>query len=82
MSASFSSGAALFNSIRKRKSISKLAEINAYEGRGLHFLGDRSPFRREGAQGDTSVRASDACNNRPIFQSKCSYDVYVKNNRL
>lgn len=79
---SFSSVTALFNSIMKRKSISNFVEVNACEGSKLHFLGDRSQFQCWRAQGDTPVPSSDLCNHGQIFQGKCRYNVYVKNNRL
>ena len=79
---SFSSVTALFNSIMKRKSISNFAEVNACEGSKLHFLGDGSQFWCWRAQGDTLVPGSDLHNHGQIFLGKCSYNVYVKNNRL
>lgn len=79
---SFSSVTALFNSIMKRKSISNFVEVNACEGSKSHFLSERSQFRCGRAQGDTRVPGSDLRNQGQIFQGKCSYNVYVKNNRL
>lgn len=79
---SFSSVSTLFNSIMKRKSISNFVEVNACEGSKLHFLGDRSRFWCWRAWGDTRVPGWDLRNHGQIFQGKCSYNVYVKNNRL
>lgn len=52
------------------------------KGANRNFLGDRSQFWCWRVQGDTPVPSSDLCNLGQVFQGKCSYNVYVKNNRL